>query len=59
MKKVQILRLCMFPTELRRELKWQLALYVGLIREAIFINIWIAAMHRIPTDMSLRTTVQD
>ena len=39
-----------FPTgEYRRELKWQLALYVGLIREAMLINIWIAAMQRIPT----------
>lgn len=43
------------PTENRRELKWQMALYVGLIRWVMFINIWIVAMQRIPTDTSRRT----
>lgn len=33
----------------RREPKWQMALYVGLVRGAMFINIWIVAMQRIPT----------
>lgn len=41
------------PTgEDRRGLKWQLALYVGLIRGAMFINIWIVAMQRIPTGIA-------
>ena len=35
----------------RRELKWQMALYVGLIRWAMFINIWIVAMQRISTNI--------